>query len=240
MPNAAIILAAGRGDRIRKITSDKILTSLAGRPAIVYSVEAFLQSGAVSTIAIVYRDVTQQSALRAALTAGNLSAETIIWIAGGSERQESVLAGLRALPENTELVFIHDAARPLITPATIRTLTSEAMKTGAACLAHRVTDTIKEVLTQASTEASFRLKTVDRSRLWAVETPQVFRHSLILDAYEEIQASGRRITDDTSALEGSAHPVTLVESTSPNPKLTTPADFAYIEYLLKSRTDSLQ
>jgi 2-C-methyl-D-erythritol 4-phosphate cytidylyltransferase len=241
MPNAAIILAAGRGQRIQSLTSDKALIPLAGRPAITYSVQAYLQSGQISRMAIIYRDPAQQAALHHALAAAHLSPPNILWIRGGEERQDSVLAGLRALPQETQLVFIHDAARPLLTPENVRALASEAQKSGAACLAHRVTDTIKEIPPSSDPSGhTTPVQTIDRSRLWAVETPQVFQHSLILAAYEEVKRSGRSITDDTSALETSNHPITLLQSPTPNPKLTHPADAAWIEYLLQLRTEALQ
>lgn len=240
MPNAALILAAGRGSRIQNRLADKILAPLSGRPAITYSIEAFLASGSVTTLVILFRDKAQQAAIQVALENAGLPCGSILWVPGGSERQESVLAGLRALPAETDLVFIHDAARPLITPDAIRSLAMAAESSGAACLAHRVTDTIKQLPPDFSPEAPARLRTIDRSRLWSVETPQVFRYQLILEAYEKTAAAGVRITDDTSALEESGHPVTLVESPEPNPKVTTPADLAYVEYLLQSRTESLQ
>lgn len=242
MANAAIILAAGRGARIQDLVSDKVLAPLAGRPVIAYSVAAFQQSGSVTQIVIAYRDPAQREALATALAnIGEGLPKDLIWVPGGTERQDSVLAGLQALPDSTELVFIHDAARPLLTPQTIRALAAAAQKSGAACLARRVTDTIKQTapVGPVGSEA-VSLRTVDRARLWAVETPQVFSRDLIVTAYQKVRAAGLHVTDDTSALEASGHPVTLIESRTPNPKLTTPADLAYLEYLVKSPTEALQ
>lgn len=240
MSNSALILAAGRGSRVKDLAVDKILAPLAGRPAIAYSVKAFQKSGCIESILILYRDESQREALQAALEQAAIPTARISWIAGGSERQHSVLAGLRSLPADTELVFIHDAARPLITPDTIRLLAAKAATTGAAAPARRVVDTIKQASPTTSAPQEFFLRTIDRTRLWAIETPQVFAFPLILAAYEKITAGNHTITDDTAAIEASGHPVALIENPTPNPKLTTSSDFAYLDYLLKSRTESLQ
>lgn len=237
MPNAALILAAGRGSRIQTLATDKILVPLAGRSVITYSVEAFLASDCVATIAIIYRNEEQRIALEESLISRQIDIHDFFWIRGGDERRDSVLSGLRALPDTTGHVFIHDAARPLISPEIIRTLAAKVEITGAASVARRVTDTIKQARsTDDAANGAFALRTIDRVHLWAAETPQVFRHSLILSAYEKACAEGLPITDDTATLEKAGHPVSLVETSSPNPKLTTPADFAYLEYLLTRKT----
>jgi 2-C-methyl-D-erythritol 4-phosphate cytidylyltransferase len=97
---------------------------------------------------------------------------------------------------------------------------------GAVVLAHRVTDTIKKH------RATAHLKTLDRDRLWAMETPQVFSRELIDRAYARVAKKKLRITDDAQAVEGLDHPIALLENTEANPKLTTPADLAYLEFLL--------
>lgn len=237
MSHAALLLAAGKGARIRNLVADKVLAPLRGRPAIAYSAEAFRRSGSIQSLVVVYRDETQRDGLGEALSVAGWPAAAVRWIAGGKERQDSVLAGLRELPAGTDLVFIHDGARPLITAEAIQRLEEAAARTGCAALASRVTDTIKEAAPGPPAPAEGApLVTVDRSRLWAMETPQVFRHGLILPAYEAAQAQGMRVTDDTAALEAAGYPVVLVESSSPNPKLTTSPDLAYIEYLLKRRS----
>jgi 2-C-methyl-D-erythritol 4-phosphate cytidylyltransferase len=239
MPNAAILLAAGRGERIQQVTADKVLTPLAGRPAFLYALEAFLRSGSVQHIVTVYRDDAQRNSLEEAIATLSISTspawrQQLSWVKGGKERPDSVLNGLRTLPENIRYVFIHDAARPLITPEAIQLLAGRVAQTGAATLARRVTDTIKQVRPASDLAlAAFVLRTVDRANLWAMETPQAFDRTLLLNAYEKVRSTGSSITDDTAALENAGHPVALVEADFPNPKLTTPADVDYIEYLLK-------
>ena len=99
-------------------------------------------------------------------------------------------------------------------------------ETVAVVLAHRVTDTIKEH------HDSGRLKSLDRDRLWAMETPQVFARDLIVKAYDRVHKRGLKITDDASAVGLLKHPVALLENSLPNPKLTTPSDLPWFEYLL--------
>jgi 2-C-methyl-D-erythritol 4-phosphate cytidylyltransferase len=96
-------------------------------------------------------------------------------------------------------------------------------------LAHRVTDTIKQH------SGNGHLKTIDREHLWSMETPQVFTRELITRAYARVVEKDLSITDDAAAVELLNHPVALLENASPNPKLTTPADLAYLEFLLNAR-----
>jgi len=230
MVHAVLLLAAGRGSRVSGHLADKVLAPLGHQPVIAHSAQTFRDSGLFRWLAVSFRDEEQQRKLAEAVARTGWKHEDLIWVRGGDERQESVLRGLRALPDSVDLVFIHDAARPLIRAENLTSLAESASKNGAACLSRRVTDTIKEVTPAGS---GSMLRTLDRSRLWAMETPQVFRRSVILDAYEAIDAAGISITDDTAALERSGIPVALVENPFPNPKLTTPADLPYLEYLLR-------
>jgi 2-C-methyl-D-erythritol 4-phosphate cytidylyltransferase len=133
---------------------------------------------------------------------------------------------LAALPADIAYVFIHDCARPLVQAVQLAALHKIVRKENAVVLAHRVTDTVKKH------SDSGRLENLDRSRLWAMETPQVFAKDLIIEAYAKVAKKKLRITDDASAVELLKHPVALLENTHPNPKLTTPADLAYAEFLV--------
>jgi 2-C-methyl-D-erythritol 4-phosphate cytidylyltransferase len=133
---------------------------------------------------------------------------------------------LAVLPADIAYVFIHDCARPLVRPEQLAALHKIVRKEDAVVLAHRVTDTIKVHSDDA------HLKTLDRSRLWAMETPQVFARALIVEAYAKVAKKELRVTDDAAAVELLKHPIALLENTHPNPKLTTPADLAYAEFLL--------
>ncbi|MDB6170341.1 MAG: 2-C-methyl-D-erythritol 4-phosphate cytidylyltransferase [Verrucomicrobia bacterium] len=217
---AAILLAAGSGSRMNGIVADKVLASLAGRPVFAHSVAAFMSSGIADFYVVVYRDPRQMTELLAyAPTPSAL-------VQGGRERQDSVMNALAALPDDIAHVFVHDCARPLIRAEQLVALYKIVRREGAVALAHRVTDTIKLHRDDA------RLRSLDRSRLWAMETPQVFARDLLVRGYERVAARRLRITDDAGAIEKLGHPVALLENPHPNPKITTPADLAYLAFLL--------
>lgn len=217
---AVILLAAGSGSRMNGAVADKVLAPLAGRPVFAHSAAAFMQSAIADLYVVVYRDQRQMMELSA------YAPTPSVLVHGGRERQDSVMAALTALPVDIEHVFIHDCARPLIRAEQLVALHKIVRREQAVVLAHRVTDTIKEH------HADARLRTLDRSRLWSMETPQVFARELIVRAYERIAKKDLRITDDAQAVELLGHPIALLENTFPNPKLTHPADLAYLEFLL--------
>lgn len=217
---AAILLAAGNGTRMSGAVTDKVLVPLAGRPVFAHSVVAFMASAVADFYVIVYRDQRQMTELAAyAPTPSAL-------VRGGRERQDSVMNALAALPDDIAYVFIHDCARPLVQAEQLVALHKIVRREDAVVLAHRVTDTVK------LHSDTGHLKTLDRDRLWAMETPQVFARDLITEAYAKVAKGKRRITDDAAAVELLKHPVALLENNHANPKLTTPADLAYVEYLL--------
>ena len=218
---AVILLAAGAGKRMAGTVPNKVLVPVAGRPVFAYSAAAFAASGVADLYVVVYRDRSQMTALSAFAPTPSLL------VRGGRERQDSVIAALDALPDDIDQVFIHDCARPLIRPEQLVALHKIVRRTGAVVLAHRVTDTIREV------RGAGRMRVVDRSKLWAMETPQVFSRKLIQTAYARVRSRGRVVTDDASAVE------LLVATGSPslenppsNLTLTAPQDLAYLEFLL--------
>jgi len=154
------------------------------------------------------------------------------WVRGGAERQNSVFAGLSALPFPTDFVFIHDMARPCIQPDVLPELLNMARTDGSAVLARRITDTIREGPPDGSLPRQANTRTLDRNRLWAMETPQVFKMELILPAYQAVIRDGAQVTDDAAALEYRNLPVSLFENPYSNPKLTRPADIPYVESIL--------
>jgi 2-C-methyl-D-erythritol 4-phosphate cytidylyltransferase len=226
---AAILLAAGQGRRMQAAVTDKILAPLAGRPVFAHSAAAFATSGVADFYVVVCRDARQSLELSC------YAPTPALLIRGGRERQDSVANALASLPDDIAYVFIHDCARPLIQPEQLAALLKAVRQTGAVVLAHRMTDTIKQVPVPGRRAPA---ATLDRARLWAMETPQVFARNLISRAYDQVQRRGRRITDDAQAVERLGHRVTFLENPHPNPKLTTPADLAYLEFLL-NRADSL-
>jgi 2-C-methyl-D-erythritol 4-phosphate cytidylyltransferase len=135
---------------------------------------------------------------------------------------------LQALDTGAEVVAIQDGARPCTSEKLIADTIRAAHETGAAVAGQRVTDTIKE-----SDGDTFIARTVDRSRLWAVQTPQSFRVEVIRRALGAVREKGLVVTDDTAACELVGAPVKLVESVVPNPKVTRQGDLAYVEALLR-------
>ena len=151
-------------------------------------------------------------------------------VVGGAERQDSVWNGLEALSATAEIVAIQDAARPCTSGELIAATIKAADESGAAVAAQPVTDTIKE-----SADGRFIQRTLDRSRLWTVQTPQTFRVEVIRRALAEARRRKLIFTDDTAACELIGQPVRLVSSVAPNPKVTVPGDLPFIETLLKGR-----
>lgn len=232
--NAAILLCAGTGKRMQGIVFDKILTPMAGIPVVCHSINAFIRSATVDQFTLVYRDEAQQEAIAQALTQSQLNGQQVTWTLGGAERQDSVYHALLDLSPPIENVFIHDCARPLIHPHTLKHLLQAVQQDKAAVVAHRVTDTIKQAGSPTKT-AKRHLQDVPRADLWAMETPQAFNRELITAAYRHIRANRLHVTDDTAAASQQGHPVTLVENPFPNPKLTVPADLEYLEFLFFKR-----
>jgi len=237
MTNAAILLCAGRATRMRGAVADKVLAPLARRPVLEYSLRAFRESKVADFFVFVVRDAQQQAAIAKLLVKLKVPSKQVFFTLGGQERQDSVLNGVKAAPPGVNNVFIHDCARPLVSVKSLRQLALAVKSDGAAVLAHRVTDTIKQVPKDAG--GQFRrlsLTDLQRDTLWAMETPQAFDRALILRAYQNVQTKKLRVTDDVAAAALLGHAVTIVENISPNPKLTHPEDFAWVELLLKKRS----
>ncbi len=211
--------------------SDKTLALLDGLPVVCHSIRAFVSSKCVTGFTIVYRDLEQKTALEAAIASIDLDGMPCNWVQGGNRRQDSVYAALLQQPENCSYVFIHDSARPLVSRDSIATLYSTVLRDQAATLAHPVTDTIKRIPAVTDIIQS-PLEDLERSRLWAIETPQVFEHELILKAYKHVNETGLHITDETAAISAIGMGTTLVANTDPNIKITHPKDLDYAAWLL--------
>lgn len=230
-----ILLAAGSGHRMAGEVADKILVPLHGLPALCYSLRAFQEAALIDTYTIVYRDDAQKKALLEAVLQTSIRLDKILWVQGGQERSHSVENALAAQPPDCEYVFIHDAARPLVSNKSIQALDKAVRRDHAAVLAHPVTDTIKRI-PQADQLISTELEDLQRDRLWAMETPQAFHYTKIRQAYQHVRANHLKITDDTAAAATIGLKTTIVPNAQPNPKLTTPHDLAYIEHILNKRS----
>lgn len=199
--------------------ADKLLVPLHGVPVLQRTIDAFLACTDISEMILIAPPE------RAAVL--QLPPHCKV-VDGGEERHHSVWAGLQLATQ--PLVAVHDGARPLVSADAIsRTLAAAAIH-GAAALAKPITETLKRANADQQVEPSSA--PIDRNQLWSMETPQVFRRELLVAAYELVLAGNHLVTDEVSALQLLGHPVQLVESTSPNLKVTYPADLALVELLL--------
>lgn len=226
-----ILLAAGSARRMQAVVDDKITAPLAGRPVFIHSLQAFSDSGLIGRVIITYRDEAQLARLRQLLSEDPLPLGRVDFVPGGESRQDSVYAALRTCEGHAGLVHIHDGARPLVTAEAIRKVREKARETGAAILAGRAADTVKISRADApAVETS-----PDRGLVWTAETPQVFRTATVLKGYRKVAESGRKVTDDSSAVECVGQEVALIENPSLNLKLTRPADFVLAEAIMRTR-----
>jgi 2-C-methyl-D-erythritol 4-phosphate cytidylyltransferase len=226
--NSAIIVAAGKGVRmgVPQGGMDKLFLEVAGRPLVAHTWQRFNDAKCVDEIVMVVRDGMQPAFTE---LAGKYSfRKRFRLVVGGAERQDSVWNGLEALSSKTEIVAIQDAARPCTSEELIAATIAAAREVGAAVAAQPLTDTIKE-----SADGKLVERTLDRSRLWAVQTPQTFRVEVIRRAITAARQKGAVFTDDTAACELIGQPVKLVASAQPNPKVTRPEDLAHVELLLR-------
>jgi len=218
---AAIIAAAGSGTRMGGDVPKQFIT-LRGTPILALTVAHFLQVDALRTVLVVVPAEHREAAallLRDFLPAG--SEDRILLVNGGATRQESVRAGLQALPLRTATVLVHDGARPFVTSAIIERCLRATEQNGAAIAAVRVRDTLK----QASADQLVRI-TIDRRGLWQAQTPQGARVELLRQAYALADQDGFQGTDEASLMEHAGIPVAIVEGSERNFKITRPDDLA--------------
>jgi 2-C-methyl-D-erythritol 4-phosphate cytidylyltransferase len=227
---SAIIVAAGKGIRMGAGV-DKLFLHLNRKPVVAHTWKKFDAADCIDDIVIVIR-TGAQDAFRDLAAAENFT-KPFRFVHGGNERQDSVWSGLEALGTNSEIVAIQDAARPCTDSALIQATVEAARRMGAAVAAQAITDTIKE-----SVDGKLIERTLDRSRLWSVQTPQTFRVDVIRRALAQVKARGLLVTDDTAACELIGQPVELVVCNMPNPKVTRPEDVAYVEVLLGNRASA--
>lgn len=214
----AIIVAGGKG---RRMGRPKQFLRIAGKPMLAWVLGAFQKARAIDGIILVVAKEQLAAAKRLRYS------KIFRVVAGGKERQDSVRNGLRQLPESAEIVAIHDGARPAVTPEIIERSVRAARKCGAAVAGVPVKDTIKVTSNQLTVT-----RTIDRNKLWAAQTPQAFKVSLIKKAYSKLKGN---VTDDAMAVEKSKIPVKMVMGSYENLKVTTPEDLKILETILKNR-----
>jgi 2-C-methyl-D-erythritol 4-phosphate cytidylyltransferase len=210
----AILVAAGSGERLGA-GRPKAFVVLAGRPMLEWSLAAIRAAGIDDVVV--------------ALPPGEAEPPRCTGVAGGATRSASVRAALAAVPPGEDVV-VHDAARPLVEPDLFRSTLAELAHADCAIAAARVTDTIKEAGPDGRVTA-----TLDRSRLWAIQTPQAFRRDALeraLDVPDDVLAAA---TDDAWLVERAGGTVRVVESSPANLKVTTPHDLQVAALLLAER-----
>ncbi len=230
--NAAILLAAGKGKRMLETVSDKALAKVNGRSLFARSLAAFREADLFDLLVVTYRDEEQRARLEAEVEANAPPFPTVTFRQGGEERRHSVWTALEAIPEEVEIVFAHDCARPMVRADSLRLLLREAEKTGGAALARPVRDTLKRARA-ADVSRAVTTGPVDRANLWGMETPQAFRTKLLREGMKKAFDEDVLVTDESSAIELAGRSVTLIDPGYPNPKVTTPADLSYVEFLLR-------
>ncbi|MCZ6636018.1 MAG: 2-C-methyl-D-erythritol 4-phosphate cytidylyltransferase [bacterium] len=223
----AIILAAGSGRRMGTEVPKQFL-DLLGKPVLAHTLQAFEEADCIDAVVLVTAS-GQVDVCREQFGPDAGFGKVVRVVAGGIERQDSVAEGLAAIGADAGVVAIHDGARPLVRPKEIEAVVEAARKTGAAVLGTQVTDTVKVV------NGAQLKKTLDRSRLWAVQTPQAFRVEVIRRAHEAAKADGFLGTDDTALVERLGETVSVVPGRRDNVKVTTPEDLAAAEDLLRRR-----
>jgi 2-C-methyl-D-erythritol 4-phosphate cytidylyltransferase len=224
----AIIVAAGSSQRMG---FDKLFALLDGKPVFVHSINAFERTKPVSEIIVVGRK-DRLGELEEIVRMHKWKKVREV-VAGGVHRQDSVRAGLARMSGSAEYVAVHDAARPLVTPEQIERVFDLCREHGGAALAEPITDTVKR-----ATEEGFVCASIERDRLYAMQTPQIFSRARLEQAYEIIMTEKISITDEVSALEHLGQKVVLVPNEEYNFKITYPADLPLAAFVIRQRQRS--
>ena len=222
---SAVIVAAGSARRMEGI--DKVLAPLGELPVLVHTIYSFQDCPRFDEIVVVTREdlLVEVSRICKDFQLDKVSKVVV----GGRERTDSVLAGLREVRPDADLIAIHDGARPLAPQQVLEEVVERAAETGAAAPAIPVTDTVKRARERLIEE------TVDRSELWTVQTPQVFEAGLIRAAVEKAAVDGESLTDECGAVERLGMKVSLTAGSKENIKITTPFDLILGEAILEAR-----
>ena len=218
MKTTAIIVAAGAGSRFKSDTPKQFL-EISGKPVIVHTLECFQAAPSVDSIILVLSE-DQANAFDATVVS---KLEKVV--AGGETRAQSVLNGLNAANADTEIVAVHDGARPLVTVEEIEATIAKAKEAGAACLTAPVTDTIKSI------RGGEIAATLDREKLRRALTPQVFKIEVLRTAFEAVDLNDS-VTDECYLVEKLGHPIAIIDGSPRNIKITHSEDLILATALL--------
>jgi 2-C-methyl-D-erythritol 4-phosphate cytidylyltransferase len=239
-----IIPAAGLGTRMapmpvgaqskKKAPPSKQFTELGGTPILIHTLRKFAAVDAVSEIWIALRE-NEMAGFRTRLEteAKDVLKKKVELVVGGEHRQQSVENALNAVAATTaDIVLVHDAVRPFVTPGIIQAVIEAAVKHGAAIAGLPAVDTVKQV--ERTAEGALIKATIPRAGVVMAQTPQGFRYGVIKKAFDEASADGFLGTDEASLVERSGHDVAVVMGSPRNIKITAPADMELAEFYLKS------
>ncbi len=220
----AVIVAAGKSVRMGGDV-DKAFLSLGSKPVLAYSLMTFEACPDIDRIVLVVRKDQLVAAKGVSQMFGCRKVSAIV--AGGATRQDSVANGLAACDPETTVVAVHDGARPCVTAAIIAETIRSAKRSGSGVAATKVTDTLKSV-----DHGQVVASTIDRAKVWTVQTPQTFKFDILRRALDKAKQEGSNFTDEASAVENLGESVHLVPSPFPNVKITVTDDLKVAALLL--------
>lgn len=221
--NSALILAGGRGKRMKSDISKQFI-DIKGKPVLYYTIKRFMNNNNIDEIVLVLPKDEIDYCIKNVIEKYNLKVDYIV--EGGKERQDSVYNGLKVI-NNTDIVLIHDGARPFVSDEIIQKGIEFAIEHGAAAPGVIPKDTVKVI-----GEDSFSKETLERNALVYIQTPQVFRLNIIKECHERVNKDKIVVTDDTMVVELYSNKVYIYEGDYKNIKITTAEDIMVAESML--------
>lgn len=225
--NGVIIVAAGTGSRMKKDINKQFI-KLNNKEIIVHTIDKFYNNNSIDDIVVVIKESEEEYFINNVIKKYGFDNIKITY--GGNERQDSVYNGIKELDKNCDVVIVHDGARPFVTDDIIKNSIEEAKKHNAVVVGVKVKDTIKIV-----GEDGNIIDTPNRSYLWSVQTPQVFKYEVITKAYEDAYNGNYYGTDDAMLVERIGYNVKMIEGSYDNIKITTQEDLKFGEQILKNK-----
>ncbi|MDD5015513.1 MAG: 2-C-methyl-D-erythritol 4-phosphate cytidylyltransferase [Atribacterota bacterium] len=226
MKIVALIAAAGKGRRMNSRIS-KPFIPISGKPILAYTIDKFEKCKSINKIYLIVSPEEKEICHKDIILRYSFSKVQEL-VNGGDTRQDSIYNGLKVLDKDTDIVVIHDGARPLVEEAIIQDSIEKAQKYGAAIVAIPIKDTVKK------SENNFYInKTLNREKIWRAQTPQTFKYDIILPAYHQAYKDKYLATDDAAIVEKYGHKVKLIIGPEENIKITTPFDLIVAEVFLK-------
>ena len=227
----ALIPAAGMGKRMGRTVAKQFL-SLGDKPMLAHTLLAFQRASEIDEIIPILSQEDMENCLRDIIEGYHITKVKTL-VVGGKDRQNSVANGLHKLEKDAVIVLVHDGVRPFVTPEMIKDAVDHARKGECVAAGVPIKDTIKEVNDKGVVRA-----TLERSRLWAIQTPQAFPARILKHAYEEAARLHMYGTDDATLVERTGGTVRVIMGSYENIKITTPEDLLVAEEILKRRYDA--